>query len=292
MKNRLALFALILPISLILSLPAGASPEDVCHKILADGFYKEYAKSNVQRRDRSMYADLCSLDFQQASNTIKRVQQTGGDKAPGLTYGLYNLDEVEVDADGNPRAGLPVPDVSEEKFGQWKSGYCSKSSPANSSQAAEFLMQKTVGGSKSSPTPAIDSWTACKKRQQGLTCWAAPVPAPAGEQSEEFLLNVNWTKTGWSQSQTPPEVEYSFLTRGGVSKFEGAPAKRVLPADYKLSAGTLQIPVMRPADTGVFATLKVNHGGTEHSCKVFVPGERDFTLSAPFLNRLKFRYPG
>ncbi len=292
MKNRPAPIALILSISLILSLPVSASAGDSCRNILTDGFYKEYAKSNAQLRDRSMYADLCSLDFQQAKNTIKRVQQTGADKAPGLTYGLYNLDEVDVDTGGNSGAGLPVPDVSEEKFGQWKSGYCSKSSPADSSQAAEFLMQKTVGGSTSSPAPAVDSWAACKKKQQGLTCWAAPVPAPGGEQNEEFLLNVNWTKTESSQSQTPPEVEYSFLTRGAVSKFEGAPAKRVLPADYKLSAGTLQIPVTRPVDTGVFASLKVNHGGTEHSCKVFVPGERDFTLSAPFLNRLKFRYPG
>ncbi|SFO23193.1 hypothetical protein [Nitrosospira briensis] len=292
MKNRFSPTTLILPISLILFLPVGASAGDSCRNILADGFYKEYAKSNVQRRDRSMYADLCSLDFQQASNAIKRVQQTGADQAPGLTYGLYNLDEVDVDAGGNPKVGSPVPDVSEEKFGQWKSGYCSKSSPADSSQAAEFLMQKTVGGSTSSPAPAVDSWAACKKKQQGLTCWAAPAPASSGGQNEEFLLNVNWTKTGSSQSRTPPEIKYSFLTRGAVSKFEGAPAKRILPADYKLSAGTLQIPVVRPADTGVFASLKVNHGGTEHSCKVFVPGERDFTLSEPFLNRLKFRYPG
>jgi hypothetical protein len=220
------------------------------------------------------------------------VQQSRADRAPGLSYGLFSLDEVEADAGTNSGAGLPVPDVSEEKFSQWKSGYCSKSSPADSSQAAEFLMQKTVGRSTMSGAPAVDSWAACKKQQQGLTCWAAPAPASTEEQSEEILLNVNWTKMGSSQSQTQPEVEYSFLTRGAVSKFEGAPAKRVLPAGYKLSAGTLQIPVKRPADTGVFASLKVNHGGTEHSCKVFVPGERDFTLSAPFLNRLKFRYPG
>src|SRR5687768_7290388 len=181
MKNRTVAIAFILPIPLILSiLPVSASAGDSCHNTLADGFYKEYAKSNAQRRDRSMYADLCSLDFQQAKNVIKRVQQSGGDKAPGLTYGLYNLDEVDVDTGTSAGTKLPVPDVSEEKFGQWKSGYCSKSSPADSSQAAEFLMQKTVGGSASSGASAVDSWVACKKKQQGLTCWAAPVPTPTG----------------------------------------------------------------------------------------------------------------
>jgi hypothetical protein len=65
-----------------------------------------------------------------------------------------------------------------------------------------------------------------------------------------------------------------------------------LPDRYKLKAGTLQIPVTRPADKGVFATLKVSHAGTEHSCKVFVPGDKDFSLSEPFINRLKLKYPG
>lgn len=293
MKSRIIATALILSVPLVLSvLPGTASARENCHNILMDGFYKEYAQSNVQLRDRSMYAELCSIDYPQARKIIKRVQQSGADKTPGLSYGLFNLDEIEVDAGTNSGAQLPDLEVSEEKFGQWKSGYCSKSSPRDSSQAAEFLMQKTAARNRGPVTTAVEAWGACMKKQEGLTCWAAPADASNPEGSETVLLNVNWTSTASAQSQAQPEVEYSFLTRGGVSKFEGAPPKRVLPTGYKLRPGVLQIPVTRPADSGLFASVKVIHGGLEHSCKVFFPGERDFTLSAPFLNRLKFRYPG
>ena len=95
-----------------------------------------------------------------------------------------------------------------------------------------------------------------------------------------------------TDAQSQPEVQYSYLTRGGQSKFEGAPAQRVLPTGHKLVAGTSQIAITRPTDKGLFASLKVNHAGTEQSCKVFIPGDSDFTLSAPFVNRMNLKYPG
>jgi hypothetical protein len=106
------------------------------------------------------------------------------------------------------------------------------------------------------------------------------------------VLNVNWIKTGAKEAQAQPEVQYSYITRGGRSKFDGAPDKRILPEGHKLALGTSQIPVERSTDKGITATLKVNHAGTERSCNVFIPGDTDFTLSAPFVNRLKLKYPG
>ena len=97
---------------------------------------------------------------------------------------------------------------------------------------------------------------------------------------------------GAKGAQAQPEVQYSYLTRGGRSKFNGAPDKRILPDGHKLASGTSQISVERSTDKGIIATLKVNHAGAEQSCNVFIPGDTDFTLSAPFVNRMKLRYPG
>ena len=41
-----------------------------------------------------MYAELCSLDFEQARNAIKRARQSGDDGSLGLSYGLFNLDDL------------------------------------------------------------------------------------------------------------------------------------------------------------------------------------------------------
>jgi hypothetical protein len=289
MKNGSAsIISRLSPLLLITSfLPVEASALDACHNILTAGFYTQYFKSDKKVRDRSLYAELCSLNYEQAQAAIKSARQSGDDGTLGLSYGLFTLDDDGVNEGLSSRAGPSQATLSEGRFSQWKAGYCSKNSGVESSQAAEFLMQAAFSGN-SATAKAVEAWSSCMKKREGLTCWASPrMP-----QSEEFVLNVNWTKTGAKESHAQPEVQYSYLTRGGRSKFDGAPDKRILPAGHKLAYGTSQIPVERSTDNGITASLKVTHAGAEQSCKVFVPGDSDFTLSAPFVNRMNLRYPG
>jgi hypothetical protein len=288
MKNRNTVVAFILSIPVItFILPGSASAESACHNILANGFYSEYGQTDARLRDRSLYAELCSLNFEQASTAIKRARQSADDGSLGLSYGLFTLDDGGTSTGANSGAGSSGLVLNEERFRQWKSGYCSKNSEVDSSQAAEFFMQKAAVGHPVA-LKAVEDWSTCMQKREGLTCWASPGSPP----NEEFLLNVKWTKTGSEQPQAQPEVRYSFLTRGAASKFEGAEARRILPIGYKLKAETSRIRVARSVDKATYANLKINHEGAEHSCSVFIPGDSDFTLSAPFLNRLKFRYPG
>jgi hypothetical protein len=290
-KEYISTLTLILSVALIWPVPSGkVFASETCHASLANGFYDEYQRITPPLRDRAMYAELCALRYEDAQKAIKRAQQFGKDKSLGLTYGLVNLDDLPPD--NSPDSGSsPADTMSDMRFGQWKGGYCAQNATLDPSQASEFFMQRAVAGN-SDASRAVENWSACLRKRPGLTCWATPAKVSSAEQGEEFVLNVNWASSGVSESQGQPEVEYSYLTRGGVAKFEGVAASRILPDRYKLKAGTLQIPVTRPADKGVFATLKVSHAGTEHSCKVFVPGDRDFSLSEPFINRLKLKYPG
>ena len=285
MGNRIFAVSCTLSVSLICSMLSGSGiAADACHSILANGFYGEYPRIVVPQRDRVLYAELCSLDFSKAENIIKRAQSS--DRLVGLRYGLVNVDEVDPDEGSTSGKVSPAPRVNGQRFSQWQSGYCSQYSAAPSSQAAEFFMQKAAKGNVEL-AKSVEAWSACMRKQEGLSCWASP-QASSGE---EVLLNVNWVK-GTGQPQPQPEVRYSYLTRGGVSKFKGTEARRILPDGYQLSSGTLQIPVTQPADRGIFASLTVNQGDKEHSCKVFLPGEKDFQLLEPFVNRLKLRYPG
>lgn len=290
MKNRNAVIAFILSILFtVFILPGSASAGSACHDILTNGFYSEYARIDARLRDRSLYAELCSSNFAQASTAIKRARRSGDDGSLGLSYGLFTLDDGGTSTGANSGAGSSGLVLNEERFMQWKSGYCSKNSAVDSSQAAEFFMQKAAVGHPVA-LKAVEEWSTCMQKREGLSCWASPsFPLP---RNEEFLLNVKWTKTGSSQSPVRPEVRHSFLTRGAVSKFEGTEPRRILPVGYKLNAETSQIGVTRPVDKAIFANLKINDEGAEHSCSVFIPSDSDFTLSAPFVNRLKFRYPG
>lgn len=285
MKSRIVEISCTLAASLIWSvLSGGVLAADACHSILAYRFYGEYPRIAVAQRDRALYAELCSLDFSKANGVIKRAQSS--DSSMGLTYGLINLDDFEQEAEGGQAGAVPAPRVSEERFMQWKSGYCAHQTEVSSYQAAEFFMQK-VAKDNASLAKSAEDWTACMRKREGLACWASPHASG----SEEAFLNVSWTK-GAGQPEVQPEVTYSFLTRGGISKFKDAEARRILPEGYRLSPGTLQIPITRPADKGVYATLKVSHADKEHSCKVFLPGEKDFPLLEPFINRTKLKYPG
>ena len=288
MKNRNTVIAFVLSIPVIaFILPGSASAESVCHNFLTNGFYSEYARTDARLRDRALYAELCSLNFEQARTAIERARKSADDGSLGLSYGLFTLDDGGTSTGANSGAGSSGLVLNEERFTQWKSGYCSKNSAVESSQAAEFFMQKAAVG-RPVALKAVEDWSACMQKREGLTCWASPgLPS-----NEEFLLNVKWTKASSSQPQAHPEVRHSFLTRGAVSKFEGAEARRILPIGYKLNAGTSPVRVARPVDKAIFANLEINNEGAEHSCSVFIPSDSDFTLSAPFINRLKFRYPG
>ena len=285
MINRIFAMSCTLSVSIACTLlPGSGIAADACHSILAGGFYSQYPRIALPQRDRALYAELCSLDYSKAESIIKRMQSS--DRLAGLRYGLINLDDIEPE--GEPKKGStpPAPRVSGERFSQWQSGYCSQYLAEPSSQAAEFFMQRAANGN-TELMKSVEDWSACMRKQQGLSCWASPHDS----QANEVFLNVNWTN-GRGQPQPQPEVQYSYLNRGGISKFKGAEARRILPHGYRLSTGTLQVPVTRPEEKGVFATLTVNQGGKEHSCKAFLPDEKDFPLLEPFVNRLKLRYPG
>jgi hypothetical protein len=264
MKN--AIIAVVCSLSVLHIATAGAFVENPCRKILADEFHNEYSGSNPRLRDRAMYAELCSSNFQHARNIINRAQKSGIDSSLGSSYGLFSPGE-------GAQPAVPSSDAlfNEARFSQWKSAYCSTNSSADASRAAEFLMQKAVA------QPVASAWSTCMRKREGLTCWAAPHVS----EEEEILLNINWTKT----DSSPPLVQHSFLSRGAAAKFEDVPARRILPVGYKLNAGTLQIPVTKQTDNGITANLTVNHEGAEHSCNIFIPGERDFALITPFVAR-------
>jgi hypothetical protein len=279
MRTRFIIFAL--PIFVMAATASAA--EQACRNVLSDIFYNKYSTIEPRTRDRAVYAELCASEYPQAQQIIKRARQSGDDGSLGLWYGLFNLDDIEPGGKGTSALSL-----SEDRFRQWKAGYCSKSSEVEAYQAAGLFMQGAMTA-KGGQDKALDGWSSCMRKQVGLACWATP-----GLQQNDVVLNVHWiapSSTG-AASQAQPEVQYSFLTRGIVSKFEGAPPKRLVPDGYKLKPGTTQIPVTRAADTTGTANLKVNFGGGEHSCKVFIPGDRDFTMSEPFVNRLKIKYPG
>ena len=260
MRYRIVVVACMLPMHIA---SAGALIENPCRTILSDGFYSEYSRSNAQSRDQAMYAKLCSSNFQQARQAISRIQKSGTDSSFGASYGLFSPGGSGIYSSNGS--------LDENRFNQWKSAYCSKNSLADSSRAAEFLMQKTT------PQSVVDAWSACMRKYEGLTCWATPnVP-----QHDGILLNVNWTKADSSH----PQVQHSFLTRGAASKFTGARTGKILPVGYELNAGTLHIAIARETDKSIVANLQVNHEGMEHSCNVFIPGDRDFALTTPFVRR-------
>jgi hypothetical protein len=267
-KYRIIVIACILPILPILhTAPTAAFVENPCQRVLAEGFYNGYSRSNARLRDQAMYAKLCSSNFPQARHTINHVQQSNIDNSLGVSYGLFSP------GGSGAKSGIYSSNdpLNEDRFNQWKSAYCSKNSLADSSRAAEFLMQKTV------PQSVASTWAACMQKHEGLTCWATP----HAFHDEEILLNVNWTKMGSSR----PQVRHSFLTRGAVSKFEGGTSRKILPVGYKLNAETLQIPIARETDKSIVASLEVDDEGVEHSCHVFIPGERDFALITPFVGQ-------
>lgn len=268
MKNRIIVTSPIIVVACILPIlhipPADAFVVDSCRKILAQGFYNDYARSNARFRDQAMYAELCSSKFQQARQAISRAQQSGASNSFGVSFGLFSQGKSGAHSGMHSSDGS----FSEDRFNQWKSAYCSKNSLADSSRAAEFLMQKAV------PRSVASAWSACMQKREGLTCWATP-------QNKEIMLNVNWANAGTLQ----PQVQHSFLTRSAVSKAEGAAAQRILPAGYRLNTGTLRIPIVRETDNAAVATIQADHEGVEHSCNVFIPGERDFALTTPFVAR-------
>src|SRR5690349_2384595 len=132
MKTRFVVFAL--PLLAITGMASAA--EEACRSTLNDVFYNKYLTIKPRTRDRAVYADLCAVEYPQAQQIVKRARQAGDDGSLGLWYGLFNLDEVEPGGKGT--SGLPL---SEDRFRQWKAGYCSKSSEAEAHQAAGLFMQ-------------------------------------------------------------------------------------------------------------------------------------------------------
>jgi len=252
--------------SVLILVSIGVNAQDSCKDILKNGFYNEYSKISDQARDKAMYAELCSANYEQAKSVIKRAEQSGSGGSLGISYGLFSLD-----AGGSSNSGSSL---TEAKFNQWQSNYCNKQSAADSSRAAEYLMQKTVDES------VVNAWSSCMQDREGLTCYASPY-------HDEVLLNILWKKT----SLTQPEVKSSYLSKGVVAEIDGATVGRIVPYKYKLNPGTLQIPLVRQKEKSVVANLNIDHDGVSHSCSVFVPGEGDFELTKPILSQQAIKSP-
>jgi hypothetical protein len=262
MKSGIVLAFNTLPMLFIFSLPP-AMAGNACRNILTSAFYHEYSRTHAPLRDRAMYAELCASNYQLARRALAQVHQHGDTPPFGVSLGLFSSEN------GPHPSGE---ELLQDQFNQWKSAYCSRTSFADSSRAAEFLIQEAIGDLAS---PVLGTWRACMKNREGLTCWAAPSPSGNGD----VELSVNWRKDGNLQA----EVQHSFLSRSAVSNFKGASARRLLPAGHKLDNGTLEIPLTRLGDAGIVANLTVRQEGGEYSCNVFMPGERDFVLPEPFV---------
>lgn len=262
MKSRIVLACNTLPMLFIFSLPP-AMAGNACRNILTSGFYHEYSRTPAPLRDRAMYAELCASNYQSARKALEQIHQTGDASAFAVSLGSFAAAENGAHSSWE--------ELTQAQFNQWKNAYCATSF-ADSSRAAEFLMQEAIADPAS---PIVSAWRACMKNREGLTCWAAP-SSPA---SRDITLNVNWRKDGDSQA----EVQHSFLSRSAVSNFKGAPARRLLPAGHKLDNGALEIPVTSLDDGGVVANLTLSEGGGEYSCNVFIPGEKDFVPPEPFV---------
>ncbi len=93
MRNRV-IFTYALSLLFILPLSVNTAAERSAAIFSWMGFTINIPKSTPRVRDRAMYAELCSLDFEQARNAIKRARQSGDDGSLGLSYGLFNLDDL------------------------------------------------------------------------------------------------------------------------------------------------------------------------------------------------------
>lgn len=262
MKSRIVLACNTLPMLFIFSLPP-ATAGNVCRNILTSGFYHEYSRTSPPLRDRAIYADLCASNYQMARKAVAQIHQLSNASSFTVSLGLSSPAESGVHSSGE--------ELTQDQFNQWKNTYCATSF-ADSSRAAEFLMQEAIADPAS---PIVSAWQACMKNREGLSCWAAPASAA----SSDITLSVNWRKNGDSQA----EVQHSFLSRNAVSNFKGTPARRLLPAGHKLDNGVLEIPLTSPDEGGVVANLTLSQEGGEYSCNVFIPGGKDFVPPEPFV---------
>jgi hypothetical protein len=262
MKSRIVLACNALPVLFLFLLPS-AMARNACGNILTSGFYHEYSRTSPAPRDRAIYADLCASNYQMARKAVAQIHESGNGSSFGVFLGLFSLAENGVYLSGE--------ELTQDQFHQWKSAYCATSF-ANSSRAAEFLMQEAIADPAS---PIVNAWRACMKNREGLSCWAAPT-SPT---SRDITLSVNWRKDG----DLPAEVQYSYLSRSAVSNFKGTAARRLLPAGHKLDNGVLEIPLTSLDDGGVAANLTLSQEEGEYSCNVFIPGGKDFVPPEPFV---------
>ncbi|HEX7235248.1 MAG TPA: hypothetical protein VF243_08260, partial [Nitrosospira sp.] len=210
MKSRIVLACNTLPVLFIFSLPP-AMAGNACRNILTSGFYHVYSRTSPALRDRAIYAELCASNYQMARKALAQIHQSGNASSYDVSPGLFSTAERG--------AHTSVEEFTQDQFNQWKSAYCATASFADSSRAAEFLVQEAIGDPAS---PVVGAWHACMKNREGLACWATPPLSPGGD----ILLSVNWRRDTDSQA----EVQHSSLSRGAISNFKGAPARRLLPA--------------------------------------------------------------
>jgi hypothetical protein len=263
MKSRIVLACNTLPVLFIFSLPP-AMAGNACRNILTSGFYHVYSRTSPAVRDRAIYAELCASNYQMARKALAQIHQSGNASSFDVSPGLFSTAERG--------AHTSVEEFTQDQFNQWKSAYCATASFADSSRAAEFLVQEAIADPAS---PVVGAWHACMKNREGLACWATPPLSPGGD----ILVSVNWRRDGDPQA----EVQHSSLSRGAISNFKGTPARRLLPTGHKLDNGTLEVPLTRLHDAGTVVNLTVSQEGGEYSCNVFIPGEKDFVPPEPFV---------
>lgn len=252
---------------LLLVLPTSAlAAEEDCKEILRAGFFDEFTATNSQSRDQALYAELCASNFNQAKQTLQKAESSSGGGSVGVSYGLFSLNG----GGGSSSASS----LTEERFNEWKTASCSKQSTADSSRAAEFTMQKTVSEA------VVNAWSSCMVQREGLNCFATPY-------DDDALLNISWKKN----SLTQPVVTSSYLSKGAASNFDNVDSRKLLPGNFKLSPGGLQIPVTRDKSNSLVASLNVTHDGVGYSCDFYIPGMSDFHLDQAGVSNRSIKSP-
>lgn len=227
---------------------------DQCRDILRNGFYENTTSISENQRASAEKAHYCSANLKQAKDFYQQSQSSSSGGGGSVSYGLFSAGGSAESADANS--------LTQEKFDLWKQNNCSDRSQEDSRRSFDYLSQTTVANN------IVQSWLQCMMKIEGLTCWGTP-------SDETLYVAVNWKKTTTSKAKV-----VTSNTSNGRSLFASATQGQLLPVDYEVNLGALEIPIERTQNKSFSASLTLQHDGVNHSCKVFAPPNVDPTIGA------------
>lgn len=241
---------------LVFSKAAFAQPADSCKDILVGGVFNQTTTTSAETASRAMYAQLCASSYKEAQKIASRASGSSAGGSVGGSYAGFGLNI------GGSKSNTSS--FTEQEFNKWKQDSCNTTSSNEASSAADYLMQKVAS------EPIVTAWAQCMTKLEGLTCWVSPF------EEKDAIFTVNWNK----QSTTKAFVVFTDLTNDAVSRFDGAPKGKLLPSNYQLDPGPIQIPITRQAGKSMQVVMNTNHAGTNSSCRGYVPSNEDFKLKS------------